>query len=132
MKARRSAGALTGATGAASAWDEADNNMTLPTPRAGGLAGLSCTAFRDVAGRRCVTIDRPPCHQRALDRAVEQDRRYFAANPTATEYVRRYVPGEFYPLLPADVRRVLVTQLAPGFRMRSPIFDSGRQSAGKA
>lgn len=64
MRAKRNAGALIGATGAAMAWGQVDNNVTLPTPRADGLAGLSCTAFRDMASRRCVTIHRRPCHQR--------------------------------------------------------------------
>ncbi len=78
------------------------------------------------AGRRTIEPERPPRYQRALDRASDQDRLYFAAHPDAEQYIRRYRPGEFFPILPTNVRRVRVSQVMPGFRMRSPIIEGGR------
>jgi len=77
-------------------------------------------------GRRTIEPERPPRYQRALDRASDQDWRYFAAHPDAEQYIRRYRPGEFYPLMPDNVRRVCVQQIMPGFRLRSPIIEGAR------
>jgi len=73
-------------------------------------------------GRSTIDPQRPARYQRALDRASDQDRLYFAAHPDADEYIRRYRPGEFFPLMPTNVAKVRVSQLMPGCRMRSPII----------
>lgn len=80
---------------------------------------------RTPGGRHTFEPDRPPCYQRALERASDQDRLFFAAHPEREEYVRRYQRGEFYPLLPANVKRVRVMQIAPGCRLRCPIIEGG-------
>jgi hypothetical protein len=49
------------------------------------------------------------------------DREYFERNPQATDYTRKVVPGEFAETNPG-AKFVRVTQLAPGFRMREPIW----------
>lgn len=78
-------------------------------------------------GRRTIEPERPERYQRALGRASQQDRLFFLAHPRREEYVRRYYVGEFFPLLPTNVRRVRVTQLAVGIRVRTPIvIERGR------
>ena len=76
--------------------------------------------------RRTIEPERLPRYQRALDRASDQDRRYFAAHPDAEQYSRRYRPGEFFPIMPTNVAKVRVSQIMPGCRMRSPIIEGGR------
>jgi len=77
-------------------------------------------------GRRTIEPECPARYQRALDRASDMDRLYFVAHPDAGEYIRRYRPGEFFPIMPTNVRRVRVSQLIPGCRMRSPIIEGVR------
>lgn len=89
-------------------------------------ADLHLFSERIPTGRRTIEPERPARYQRALDRASDQDRLYFAAHPDAGEYVRRYRPGEFFPLLPHNVRRVRVQQVMPGVRLRSPIIERAR------
>jgi len=87
---------------------------------------LHLLSKRTPEGRRTIEPDRPARYQRALDQASDQDRRYFAAHPDAGEYIRRYRPGEFFPLLPDNVRRVRVQQVMPGVRLRSPLIEGRR------
>lgn len=88
-------------------------------------ADLHLFSERIPAGRRTIEPARPPRYQRALDRASDMDRLYFTAHPDAGEYIRRYRPGEFFPLLPDNVRRVRVSQIMPGVRLRSPLIEGG-------
>jgi len=63
-------------------------------------------------------------NRHALEAATAADRQFFEANPQATERERALVPGEtpFEPVPPGYVVRVLVTQIAPGFRLRAIFF----------
>jgi hypothetical protein len=61
-----------------------------------------------------------------IERANNQDRLYFEANQDATEYIRAYIPGEFYPLEYSNCRLVKVKQIFPGLRSREPIFTEGK------
>ncbi len=84
---------------------------------------LHLLSKRTPEGRRTIEPERPTRYQRALDRASDQDRLYFQAHPDADEYIRRYRPGEFFPLLPDNVRRVRVQQIMSGVRLRSPLIE---------
>jgi hypothetical protein len=61
----------------------------------------------------------------AVEAASAADRQFFEANPNVTSRVRALVPGETYfePVPPGYAVRVLVTQLAPGFRTRAIFFE---------
>jgi hypothetical protein len=60
--------------------------------------------------------------QRGLEAAMERDRRFFARHPFLSEYTREIMPGEFPPSeMPRGFEahgRVIVRQIAPGFRIR--------------
>ena len=64
----------------------------------------------------------------AVEAASAADRQFFEANPNVTSRVRALVPGEtfFEPVPPGYAVRVLVTQLAPGFRTRAIYFEKLR------
>jgi hypothetical protein len=62
-------------------------------------------------------------HARAAEAASETDRKWFEANPGESFYVRALVPNEFPPAAPGlndSIVCVLVHQVAPGMRIRSP------------
>ena len=62
----------------------------------------------------------PPRRFRPLiERVRDRDRAYFEKHPGATEYLRPYVPGEFWPVAYPDATHVLVTQIVPGFRTKT-------------
>ncbi len=87
---------------------------------------LHLLSQRTPEGRRTIEPEHPARYQRALDRASDQDRRYFAARPDAEEYIRHYRPGKFFPIMPTNVAKVHVSQIMPGCRMRSPIIEGAR------
>jgi hypothetical protein len=53
-----------------------------------------------------------------IERITADDRRWFEEHSLADERIRRYAPGERWPLRYPDTCRVLVVQIKPGFRMR--------------
>ena len=57
-----------------------------------------------------------------IDRVCDQDRRYFEKHPDHVFYVRRYVPGEFWPFDINEDSWVEVLQILPGLRKRSPCY----------
>lgn len=70
---------------------------------------------------------RPPERYRRIIEAVcEQDRLWFEQNHGLDAYVRRFVPGECWPQDAGECDVVVVTQLAPGVRVRNPCKASGR------
>jgi hypothetical protein len=64
----------------------------------------------------------------AVEAASAMDRKFFEANPNVTSRVRALVPGEtfFERVPPGYAVRVLITQLAPGFRTRAIYFEKLR------
>lgn len=74
---------------------------------------------------RTIEPEHPARYQHALVLVSDQDRRYFAAHPDAEEYIRRYRPGEFFPIMPTNVAKVRVQRVMPGVRLRSPIIEGG-------
>jgi hypothetical protein len=58
----------------------------------------------------------------SVDRITGEDRRWFEDHPNATSRTRPAAPGEFWPVFDsASVLHVIVTQVRPGFRLRSPV-----------
>jgi len=55
-----------------------------------------------------------------IEQACGRDRVYFEEHPDAEYYVRRSVPGEFWPVIFPFEGYVEVRQISPGFRLRGP------------
>ena len=62
-------------------------------------------------------------HSAASETATERDRIWFERHPVAESYTRRAIADEFPPTepQPAKATLVLVHQIRPGVRMRTPI-----------
>ncbi len=68
-------------------------------------------------------ITPPPEVSEAIDRMSENDRKWFECHPEAKERIRLARPHEFWPTFDsACVKYVIVKQVQPGFRLRSPIL----------
>ena len=70
--------------------------------------------------------ERPKCSVRApqpfsdiIDQVCYKDRKYFEQHPDIISFIRRYVPGEFWPLIFPWDTWVEVRQVQPGIRIRS-------------
>ena len=75
----------------------------------------------------------PARFRRIMERVAARDREWFARHPAETHYVRPYVPGELWPRKPpegVDVV-VLVTRVAPGFRLREVIAHAVKGPSGR-
>jgi hypothetical protein len=55
-----------------------------------------------------------------IEQACDRDRIYFEKHPDTEFYMRRSVPGEFWPVIFPYEGYVGVQQISPGFRLRSP------------
>ena len=53
-----------------------------------------------------------------IDETTDRDREWFEQHPGKEQRIRKYVPGELWPLRYPSGCHVLVTQLAPGARTR--------------
>ncbi len=76
------------------------------------------------------TIPCPRRFRRIHDRVLSRDLEWFAHHPGATSYDRVLVPGEMWPITPADLDgadRVKVFLIRPGFRARLPYNSASGQ-----
>jgi hypothetical protein len=64
----------------------------------------------------------PPNYDRLIAAVNDRDREYFAKHPKKKFYIRPYVPGELYPLMPPYCDQVKVHNIAPGVRSRQPLL----------
>jgi hypothetical protein len=72
----------------------------------------------------------PPARFDAILKAVcAKDRAYFDRYPAAPFYVRQYVPGELWPIHHPQNTWMVVTNLRPGMRMRTPIIGGTAEGA---
>jgi hypothetical protein len=73
---------------------------------------------------------RPPARFDAIiEAACARDRAYFEQHPSASFYVRQYIPGELWPLHHPQDTWMVVTQLKPGMRLRTPIIGGTAEGA---
>ena len=80
-------------------------------------------AKRGAKGRRKnsdESVRAPPLFSDIVDYICEQDKKYFEENPGRSLYLRHYAPGEFWPLKFNEHTWVLVKEISPGLRMRTP------------
>jgi hypothetical protein len=68
-------------------------------------------------------VDLPSPQAELVDRAMERDRTYFAANPDEEWYVRPALVGEWGAYFGIHAPFVLVRQIAPGLRLRQPVSE---------
>jgi hypothetical protein len=54
------------------------------------------------------------------DQVCDQDKKYFEEHPDHDFYVRRCIPGEYWPLIFPRDTWIEVRQIMPGLRMRRP------------
>lgn len=66
------------------------------------------------------SVQAPQPFSDIIDHVCEQDKKYFEENPGRSFYLRRYVPGEFWPLDFNDDTWVRVENIHPGLRMLVP------------
>lgn len=80
-------------------------------------------AKRGAKGRRKDgnnSVQAPQPFSDTVDHICEQDKKYFEDNPGCSFYLRHYVSGEFWPLKINEYAWVLVKEIYPGLRMRTP------------
>jgi hypothetical protein len=70
--------------------------------------------------------DLPEPYASLVDAVCQRDAEFFAAYPDSRGSVRRpYMPGGFYPMtFDSEPIATMVTQIAPGLRMRQPMFEA--------
>lgn len=66
-------------------------------------------------------VEPPPEFAEAIDRASEGDRIWFELHPDAEYRERPPIDGEFWPHQFTRADFVLVHQIRPGFRVRTPM-----------
>lgn len=64
-----------------------------------------------------------PPFDELVDAVTARDREWFKHHPGTRHYLRRYVPGELYPLNPTDAEWIYVQQIAPGIRRRAVVKE---------
>jgi len=72
-------------------------------------------------------------YSQSSDDWQKSDRQFFLQNPKAQSFERQYFAGEFGVNF-IDIKGVLVRQIVPGLRVRSPILETKkkrRSSKGK-
>jgi hypothetical protein len=57
-----------------------------------------------------------------INQVCHKDKKYFEEHPDITLFLRRYVPGEFWPFIFPYDAWVEVRQIQSGIRMRSAVF----------
>ncbi len=73
-------------------------------------------------GRKVLRV--PRYIEDAEERAMELDRAHFRKNPHASEYIRSYFAGEFFPRIFPKETMILVKNLTDGIRSRHPLASS--------
>ena len=65
-------------------------------------------------------------YSQSSDDWQEYDRQFFLKNPKAQSFERQYFAGEFGANF-IDIKGVLVRQIVPGLRVRSPILETKKK-----
>lgn len=73
--------------------------------------------------RRDAAHEVPEPYNRLIETVMDRDREHFEQHHEAWEYIRPYVPGEFWPLHCDQLAVVRVRQIARGLRVREFVPD---------